>query len=213
MAEPFELIDEYELLLYSLFYEALERQRKAVLAGEALAVAYWEKEATLMLASIAPAIQEIVHAGGMFAISGLGIEDTAPLFENEAFYARSKTYELIRGINETTQQNVAEIIEQSVIEGWDIDTTTEALSEWFNDVRARRIAVTETTNAYGGGAQMTLDELRGQGKDAVLVWLTANDDRVCEICGPRHLKEQGDGWTEAAAAHPGCRCDWKVRVR
>ena len=36
-------------------------------------------------------------------------------------------------------------------------------------------------------------------------WITANDDRVCEICGPRHMKEiEGEDFPPA---HVNCRCE------
>ena len=206
-----DLVDEYELLLYALFLEALERQNKAVLAGSAFIAGYWAKETSLMAATLAPAFEQIIHAGALLALGD--IQDTAALFENERFFAQTHAAEKIKLINDTTREQVNELIQQSITEGWDIDTLTESLTEWFGDARARRIAVTETTNAYGGGAQMAVDGLRGQGDDVFLVWLTANDDRVCEICGPLHLKPQGDGWTDAQAAHVGCRCDWAINYR
>jgi len=47
----------------------------------------------------------------------------------------------------------------------------------------------------------------------VEVWQTRNDEIVCPICGPRHGKEEGDGWTkdDGPPAHPRCRC-WTNHV-
>lgn len=206
MAQPFELVDEWELLLYSIALDQLKRQKAALLDASFFAAGFWDREYILMAAAFAPAIEEIMLGGILFSTpEGL---DVSALFENQRIYAEQHAGELIRNINEVTRQRVNEMVQQSITEGWDIDTLTENLEEWFSETRARRIAITETTNAFGGGAQLANDELRAQGKNVALRWLTANDDRVCEICAPRHLKFQGDGWEVAEAAHVGCRCDW-----
>lgn len=207
MPEPFELVDEWELLLYAITLEQLKRQKNAVLTAQMFNPGFWDKEYELMALAYAPALSEIMIGGIEFATPESMLVNVSELFENQRIYAEQQAAKLIRNINPVTEKNVNALIQQSIEEGWDIDTLTENLGEWFSEVRARRIAVTETTNAFLGGAELSLNELKGQGYNMVARWLTANDDRVCAICAPRHLKLQGDGWTEIGAAHVGCRCD------
>lgn len=217
MPEPFALIDEWELLIYGIVYEQLQRQKLAVASAEFFSPTFFDKEYEIMARALAPVVGEIMLAGVLNSTPEPLLANLADLFENERLYAEQHAGKLIKQINGTTldevQKVVNELTQQSIVEGWDIDTFTgnilEELNEsiWFSEMRARRIAVTETTNAYMGGAELSMNELRGQGLNIRLRWLTANDDRVCAICAPRHLKLQGEGWTEPKAAHVGCRCN------
>jgi len=210
MAEPFELNDEWELILYSITLDQLRRQQTAVTSAEMFAPGYWDKEYELMAVAFAPIINEIMVGGINFATPSQFYLNIAGLFENQRIYAEQLAGKLIKNINPVTEQHVNEIIQQSIVEGWDIPTLTENLGEWFSEMRARRIAVTETTNAFMGGADIAKTELQGQGLNVALRWLAVNDDLVCQICAPRHLKFQGDGWTDPEAAHVGCRCDVSI---
>jgi len=41
----------------------------------------------------------------------------------------------------------------------------------------------------------------------VMIWETANDERVCPICGALHRKREGEwGGLSGPPAHPRCRC-------
>lgn len=94
--------------------------------------------------------------------------------------------------------------------------------------RSVTIAVTESKLATGRGQRDAWRQAADRGwvdaDVAVLVWLTARDERVCEICGPMHGQTQpfaramgltggavfltGDGRevTMPADTHPRCRC-------
>ncbi len=44
-----------------------------------------------------------------------------------------------------------------------------------------------------------------------VIWLTQADERVCAICGPRHLRSWRVTWfTPRMPAHVNCRCYWMV---
>jgi hypothetical protein len=70
------------------------------------------------------------------------------------------------------------------------------------------ISITEVTRAASEGEQEIVNRLimDNPGIVAVDIWQTNRDDRVCPICGPRHNRKRGDGWTENPPAHPRCRC-------
>jgi hypothetical protein len=74
--------------------------------------------------------------------------------------------------------------------------------------RAETVAVTAATEAAAAGVRTYRDGLRSEyGLEYVMVWETANDERVCPICGALHSKREGD-WNGLSGppAHPRCRC-------
>ena len=85
--------------------------------------------------------------------------------------------------------------------------------------RAYTVARTELATAYNTGAHQATKEAQERGYlgRMVKVWSTADDERVCKICGPMEGKEaemddnfQGirGSWSTRLhpPAHPGCRC-------
>lgn len=85
--------------------------------------------------------------------------------------------------------------------------------------RAYTVARTELATAYNQGAYEGTKQAQAKGYigEVVKVWCTADDERVCSICGGLEGKEvamdeQFDGasssWSTklTAPAHPGCRC-------
>jgi len=78
----------------------------------------------------------------------------------------------------------------------------------FGDIRAEQIAVTEVTRASAEGERAIVDELAVEGVTMVEVWMTNEDEKVCDICGDRDGKEEGDGWgrEDGPPAHVNCRC-------
>jgi hypothetical protein len=74
--------------------------------------------------------------------------------------------------------------------------------------RAETVAVTAATEAAAAGVRAYRDGLRSEyGLEYVMVWETANDERVCPICGALHSKREGE-WNglPGPPAHPRCRC-------
>jgi hypothetical protein len=102
-------------------------------------------------------------------------------------YARQHSFELVRGINETTQRQL-----QSKLAYWIEDEGTpaelrESLTPLFGETRANTIAITETTFAYEKGKVQAWKEINRQlGRELITgrKWLTVNDERTCAICAP-----------------------------
>ena len=85
--------------------------------------------------------------------------------------------------------------------------------------RAYTVARTELATAYNQGAYEGTKQAQAKGYigEVVKVWCTADDERVCSICGglegkEASMDEEFDGasssWSTklTAPAHPGCRC-------
>ena len=84
----------------------------------------------------------------------------------------------------------------------------DKLGRVYGPNRASMIARTEITRAAVEGERMTVREIAKHGIRMVEVWQTRNDEIVCPVCGPRHGKKEGDGWSrsDGPPAHPRCRC-------
>jgi len=153
----------------------------------------------------------------------LGIDYT--LINDKALdWARNYTYDLIGkrtgGIDATTREAVSNAIQRFVdTPGFTIGDAVDQLSSYFNDTRARMIATTEITRAYGHGNQIAAEKLKEDFPDVrvVKIWHTNNDDRVCDICGPLEGKEveideDFDG-IDDPPAHVNCRCWTTVNTK
>lgn len=102
--------------------------------------------------------------------------------------------------------------------GQGVQATTDDLVASDNDPypesRAEMIAITETTQAINAGELAAATAWRVSFSPKVAYWITADDDRVCSICGPLHERRQ-DVWLAVQPvgppAHPRCRCylDWR----
>ena len=84
--------------------------------------------------------------------------------------------------------------------------------------RAALIAQTEMATAYNAGWQMTIQQNVEDGvlpSDTKKIWLTAEDEKVCPVCGKMHGEEVL--WNEPFSdgsmyppSHPNCRCHYKI---
>jgi SPP1 gp7 family putative phage head morphogenesis protein len=127
-----------------------------------------------------------------------------------AQWASRYSYDLIRGMNQTTQAQM-----QIAVDEWFKDQTSlgalrKQLEPTFGAKRAKLIAQTETTRAAYEGSKEGYQE---SGVISEVEWVCVNDEKVCPICGEDGLNgkraplggEFPDG-TDGPPAHPGCRC-------
>lgn len=84
-------------------------------------------------------------------------------------------------ITEATRRQVAPIIDRWIRSGEHLDTLKTQLEPLFGPVRASRIATTEVTRLYADG---NLLAWQASGLVGAKMWMTAQDERVCPICGP-----------------------------
>lgn len=119
------------------------------------------------------------------------------------------TYELVRGLDETTIEFLQYSIGEWIESGNPLYQLEEALRAAFGRVRAEMIASTEVTRAYARG---TLQGYRASGVMNEMEWRTANDEMVCTICGGLNATRSAlepvqfpDGH-DIPPAHPRCRC-------
>jgi HK97 family phage portal protein len=125
-------------------------------------------------------------------------------------------------IDQTTAERIKPIVETyRTTPGMTIDDLTAMLLPLSDAVRARMIAVTETTRA---AAQATVEYQQYLGKagvNLIRVWNTDADEKVCPICTGEAYGVDLDGMTEdewpteigsGPPAHVNCRCDTSLRL-
>lgn len=175
-----------------------------------LPLEFWDSTLKEWEGALTPEIEAILvdsAEGFMQSLPGLGV-DWGLVNRGATDWARRYAYELVRGINDTTREGLREGIGDYYERGLTLGQLRERLGRYFSPVRADTIATTEVTRASVEGERVVARELSGQGIQMVEVWQTNNDEIVCPVCGPRHGKANGDGWTEndGPPAHPRCRC-------
>lgn len=129
-------------------------------------------------------------------------------------WASTYTFGLVKGVTDTTrellQNAVSDYQNSSGMTRGDLEARLQSA---FGASRVESIAITETTRSSGAATDLYEAQLNDAGFDTVQVWNTANDDLVCDICGPINGKSDNEwGDVEGVPAHPRCRCSTTIKV-
>jgi len=221
-----ELIVEGRVTEYLL--EQLSRIISEIrMRGAGIPLSFWERELVLLWEDMSKEfIGILVHGtqGGYSLIPpgvrGLVNELRARMTLVD--YARQYRDTWLSYINETTRDFVMNSILKWQQSGEPFEELIKILSDpelgIFDERRARLIASTEVTrlHAYGNYAIW-----KDTGYIKEFRWNTANDEKVCVICGPRNYKtypleylrplEEDEERDIQMPAHPRCRC-WATPV-
>jgi len=92
--------------------------------------------------------------------------------------------------------------------GADRDELVRMIEPVVGAKRAETVAITAATEAAAAGVRAYREGLRAEHNlEYVMIWETANDERVCPICGALHGKREDEwGGRSGPPAHPRCRC-------
>jgi hypothetical protein len=169
---------------------------------------FWQDGGKQLRGVVQPFFEQVFldQAEGLMKEVGIGV-DWALINSAAIEWARSYTFDLVTGINKTSQ----ELLRKSVADYFESQMTIgdleQRLTGTFGPVRAEMIAVTEVTRSSVEGELALVSEIeKDNNVKMIAVWNTNNDEQVCPICGPLHGKRQGDGWHVPPPAHPRCRC-------
>lgn len=171
------------------------------------------------------------------AAGGMGFDYTLVHTAAQS-WARDYGAELIRNVTQTTREAVRQSVSRWYQNGESLPALRRELQQLaFSERRAQLIAMTETTKAAAEGTHIGYVE---SGVVVEEIWMTANDEKVCNLCGDRGLAGQvisingsffdklpdnlREGLERRAVrnpnvrfsrppAHPGCRCRIGARVR
>lgn len=161
--------------------------------------------------AIEPRLKVVAKDGARAGLDQVGAALDQLLSQaNEAAtaWAEERAGELVKGIDETTRQAVADLTAQALREGWSNDDLADALdsAEVFGPARAERIARTETAYADVAG---NLEGYRASGVVAAKRWIVA-DAGECDLCAELDGEEvgldedfPGDGG-DGPPLHPNC---------
>lgn len=167
----------------------------------------WQQIEAVMFEAMTPELEAVFLQAIQDMESEVSVSfDTEAVNENARQFARDYGFELVRGVNETSRQELQRLFESFFDEPVTNRALQEQLTRLYGPVRAELIAITEVTRAAAEGERAVIEDLREQGVELVAVWQTLRDELVCPVCGPRHNKRQGDGWQLLPPAHPRCRC-------
>jgi len=176
---------------------------------DALSPEFWDNEDKLMWEALSADYARMLRSGALGGVAALPASAQAfvswDLINQWALeYARQYRFEWIRGINRSTREYISTAITDWMESGAQLQSLEDVLKLKFTDARAEMIASTETTRLYAKGNKLAWDST---GVVEEFRWMTAVDERVCEICGPNHNQtfplNQMD---ELIPAHPRCRC-------
>lgn len=170
---------------------------------------YWNNVGAAIRKVIAPIFEEIFREQATALITQVGIGvDWALINSRAADWALTHTVNFITGIQNTERQTIADLINKFFSSEWSLEDLAGRINSFlFDSRRASQIAITEVTRAAVQAEVATVNILEAEYRflNFKPFWITANDDRVCEICGPRHMKEI-DG-EDFPPAHVNCRCE------
>ena len=103
------------------------------------------------------------------------------------------------------------------ITGHRLEQLVAKKAESYLRSRAKIIARTEMARGWGHGQQNTMREALNEGKfpgrQCYKTWFTAQDERVCQICGPLDSEkvpiddDYSIGVSVPSDSHVSCRCD------
>ena len=176
---------------------------------ENVPMSFWD-DAGKELAQVVTPFSERVYleaAERMLETVPIGV-DWSLVNEAASSWAHEYSYNLVGGINTTTQRAVGQAVGNFYSQGQTMGDLTARLGRIYSPIRAEMIAQTEVTRAAAEGELSVVREIEKEGVRMIAVWQTNNDEivRQCPICWPRHQKKRGDGWNDPPPAHPRCRC-------
>jgi uncharacterized protein with gpF-like domain len=190
---------------------------------------WWNEQADDLYKGTARVLFDIFYAGG-YAGERLLPKSARVLLDWDVFNQAAVDYleiyrlETVTGITEVTRRRAIDAVQQWIKSGEPLPSLTKKLDPLFGANRANRIAVTEVTRTYAAG---NISAWKTTGLVSQKVWQTANDERVCPICGPLHdqvVNLEADFALDQLAlppemalsgneyiyfqppAHPNCRC-------
>ena len=173
---------------------------------------FWENEGRKLQRDVEPILIDIYLQQAKLLMDEVHIGiDWGMVNVNAARWANKYTYDLVKGITNTTLKGLQETIPQFYEQGWNLGQLRTSLERWYSPARAEMIAITETTRAASEGERQLVSEIQKEtGIELIAIWNTSNDDIVCDICGPRNDQPITDGMYPPA--HVGCRCEVSHRL-
>jgi HK97 family phage portal protein len=169
---------------------------------------FWDAEDDAFFQAMFPELFQAAIAGSESALAGLaamGIGvDWALVNQAVVAWAKKYGYDLVKGIDNTTQKLLQTAVSDWISSGQPLDDLITTLAPSFGAVRAEMIGVTEVTRAFAVGNQATWKET---GMVSGQKWMTGRDEIVCPLCGELDGQVFSlDDTEHTPPYHTRCRC-------
>lgn len=122
--------------------------------------------------------------------------------------AKDEAARLAEQVSDTTKAQAAKIVADWIETGGTLDELAESLERLYPEPRAKMIAATEVTRLYAAGNRAAW---QASGVVKAVEIRTAEDDKVCPICGPKADTQVALDSADVPPFHVRCRC-WLVPV-
>lgn len=174
------------------------------------------------LALIDDDLAGVATDGGELFISQLKVAAQDEMFgqvsQRAVAYARDRAAELVTQIDESTRDEIRDIISAGLESNIGMDAIADQLQDAyaFSEERADLIARTEIAMANQNGVLEGMRAARNAGVRLKKVWLP--DAEACDDCqdngddGAIDIDEAFSTGDDAPPAHPNCRCDMASEV-
>lgn len=129
--------------------------------------------------------------------------------DEAALYASIRAGELVSGINDTTQELIADAIQQGIDESLGVNGTARLIRQVFQDMTVRRSQMIASTEMNDAMSEAMLRKLSRIGIDYKR-WILGPG--ACPICednadqGAIPIGDDFDSGDDRPPAHPNCRC-------
>ncbi len=213
-----EKLTEHERRIYQALLAAFRRYNEdlAALAAEER----WDELARRWSDEVGGALRATLPSAVLDAIASsaqqIGIDtDPAEINRLALQWTMQRSQYLVDGLMWPTTRRAVEAIVANwrATPGADHAALVKALAPVVGAQRAETVAITTATEAATAGAVAYRSYLRdAYALNYILVWETANDERVCPICSALHRKDE-TAWNglPGPPAHPRCRCGTSFR--
>lgn len=176
----------------------------------------YEGMADELRSAVMPELSALVLDNTLRLSVAMGITFDPAVLNSEALrWAREYSYDLVRGLTETTRNQLREATSAFVqTPGMTIGDISKLIEPAFGPVRADMIAITETTRAYSQATNELAGLLRQETPELTITKVnnTMQDERVCPICGPLEGAPESE-WPspDGPPWHVRCRCSSSIR--
>lgn len=184
-----------------------------------------ESESKTFVITLTPIVREVIKQEGDIALSIVGVDETMDMAAPAVVsFLRKNPIKFSKEVNKVTNEKIRKQLEIGIREGEGIGQMAKRVNGVFGECktsRAMKIARTETARSMGFATEEAYIQSEVvKGKE----WLTAMDERTCEICSAMNGKtmalgenffDKGDTFmgttfdydsVQYPPIHPLCRC-------
>lgn len=151
---------------------------------------YWNNGGKAIRKAISSVLEDVYLAQSLALAEQVNLQvDWMMVNQNAINWASRYAMQLSSDLNKRTRDMVTELVQGYFQNGWTIDELAERIARFYDPIRARTVAITETTNAAVQSQIQTANDIsRIYGVQFKEVWRVSEYDRVCEVCSPKDGK-------------------------